>query len=100
MIYGWSKAPSMNDVAEKLRVKRSVAVFQIASGNFSISSSVRDATDLAQLVSFTQKAASLHDAQVGIMPTPPAAPGDALTYLDLRLISAMREDARKPIAEG
>jgi DNA-binding Lrp family transcriptional regulator len=100
MIYGWSKAPSMTEVAKKLGENQSVAAFQIASGNFVyIQGSVRDANDLAQFVSFSQKAASLHDAQVGIMPTPPAAAEDSLTYLDLRLIAAMREDARRPVAE-
>lgn len=100
LIYGWSKAPSMADVAEKLRADQSVAAFQVASGNFIyVQGSVRDANDLAQLVSFVQKAASLHDLQVGIMPTPPAAPEGALTYLDLRLIAALREDARRPVAE-
>ncbi len=100
MIYGWSKAPSMNEVAERLRKNPSMAAFQIASGNFVyLQGSVRDANELAQFVSFAQKEASLHDAQVGIMPTPPAAAEDALTYLDLRLIAAMREDARKPVAD-
>jgi DNA-binding Lrp family transcriptional regulator len=100
MIHGWSKAPSMREVADRLKENQSVAVFQIASGNYVyVQGSVKDANDLAHLVSFVQKAASLHDAQVGIMPTPPAAPENALTYLDLRLISAMREDARKPIAD-
>ena len=100
MIYGWSRAPSMNGVVEKLGKNPSVAVFQIASGNFVyIQGSVRDASDLAQFVSFAQKEASLHDSQVGIMPTPPAAGEGALTYLDLRLVAAMRKDARKPVAE-
>jgi DNA-binding Lrp family transcriptional regulator len=100
LIHGWSKAPSMAEVAERLRENQSVAVFQIASGNYIyIQGSVRDANDLAQFVSYSQKAASLHDAQVGIMPTPSTAGEGALTYLDLRLIAALREDARRPIAE-
>ncbi len=100
VIFGWSKAASMDDVAEKLKNESDVAVFFMASGNYVyIHGAVSDANDMATFVTKVQKIAMVHEVQVGIMPSPPHAPKGALSRLDLRLIKALQGDARKPISE-
>ncbi|MGD0818562.1 MAG: AsnC family transcriptional regulator, partial [Methanomassiliicoccales archaeon] len=100
VVYGWSRAPSMDQLAANLEKDRSVAVIFVASGNFVyVHGMVKDATDMARFVSFVQKEAIMHELQVGILPTPPLAPKEALSKLDLRIIKALESDARRPISE-
>jgi DNA-binding Lrp family transcriptional regulator len=100
VIFGWSRAASMDEVATKLKSESDVAVFFVASGNYVyIHGAVSDANDMASFVTKVQKVAMIHDVQVGIVPSPPQAPKDALSRLDLRLIKSLQEDARKPISE-
>ena len=100
VIYGWSKAPSVREAVMEIGRERSVGVCFIASGNFIyVMGAIKDSAEMARLVSRVQKVAVLQDMQVGIVPTPPSVPNDALTKLDLRLIKAMQHDARRPITE-
>lgn len=99
VVFGWSRAASMDDVATRLRQDQEVAVFFVASGNYVyIHGAVSDANEMASFVARMQKAAMMHEVQVGIMPSPAPAPKDALTRLDLRIVKSMQEDARKPIS--
>jgi DNA-binding Lrp family transcriptional regulator len=100
VVYGWSRAPSMDQVASKLEKDRRVAVFFVASGNFVyVHGLVKDASDMARFVSIVQKEAMMHELQVGILPTPPPAPKEALSKLDLRIVKSLEADSRRPITE-
>jgi DNA-binding Lrp family transcriptional regulator len=100
VIYGISKAQSLQEVADKLRTNERVIIFQIASGNIVyVHAGVRDANELANLVSFVQKEAALTDVTVGMVPTPPSNDEVALSALDVRIITALRYDARRSVAE-
>jgi DNA-binding Lrp family transcriptional regulator len=100
VVYGWSKAASMDDVAAKLNKQSEVAVFFVASGNYVyVHGAVGDANEMASFVNKVQKVAMITEVQVGIMPSPAPAPKDALSRLDLRIIKSMQEDARKPISD-
>ena len=100
VVYGWSRAPSMDQVASRLETDRRVAVFFVASGNFVyVHGLVKDASDMAGFVSMVQKEAVMHELQVGILPTPPPAPKESLSKLDLRIVKALESDARRPISD-
>jgi DNA-binding Lrp family transcriptional regulator len=100
VVYGWSRSPSMDQVASTLEKDRDVAVFFVASGNFVyVHGMVKDAKDMARFVSMVQKEAVMHELQVGILPTQPAMSREALSNLDLRIVKALEADARRPITE-
>jgi DNA-binding Lrp family transcriptional regulator len=99
VVFGWSRAPSMDDVASKLKKEKDVAVFFVASGNYVyIHGAVSDANEMATFVTQIQRLAQIHDVQVGILPSPPASK-ETLSRLDLRIIMSLQQDARKPISE-
>ncbi|HEY3419287.1 MAG TPA: AsnC family transcriptional regulator [Methanomassiliicoccales archaeon] len=100
VIFGWSRAPSMDEVATALKRENDVAVFFIASGNYVyIHGGVRDTNDMSSFVTKVQRLAQIHDAQVGILPSPPSTTKDALSRLDLRLVKSLQNDARRSISE-
>ena len=100
VIFGWSKAASMDEVAAQLEKESDAAVLFVASGNYVyIHGAVTGSNDMAGFVSRVQKVALIHDVQVGIMPSPPPDPKEALTRLDLRLIKSMQHDARRAASE-
>jgi Lrp/AsnC family transcriptional regulator for asnA, asnC and gidA len=100
VVFGWSKATSMDEVATKLKQENEVAVFFVASGNYLyVHGAVSDAHEMASFVTRVQRVAMIHEVQVGIVPSPAPARKDALTRLDLRIIKSMQEDARRPISE-
>jgi DNA-binding Lrp family transcriptional regulator len=100
VVFGWSRATSMDQLAARLEKERNVAVIFVASGNFVyIHGLVRDASDMARFVSMVQREAIMHEVQVGILPTPSPSPRDAFTNLDLRIVKALESDARRPIKD-
>jgi DNA-binding Lrp family transcriptional regulator len=99
LIYGWSRLPSMDEVADGLKKLDDVVVLMTASGNVVyVHGMAEDAAELAELVSSIQSIAGLQDPQVGIVPTPPPAPPGAISELDIRLVRALQTDSRKPIS--
>lgn len=69
---GWSKCPSMDDLGERLKKQRAVAVLFAAGGNYVyILGTVKNAEEMGWFVSMVQKEAAIHDLQAGIIPTPP-----------------------------
>ncbi|HSV41788.1 MAG TPA: AsnC family transcriptional regulator [Methanomassiliicoccales archaeon] len=100
VVFGWSKAPNMNQLAQRLRANHSMALLQLASGNFVyIHGSIKDVNELATFVSFVQKEAMLHEPQVGIVQTQPPARDEDFSLLDLKIVSALQGDARRSISE-
>lgn len=97
---GWSKCPSMDDLGERLKKQRAVAVLFAAGGNYVyILGTVKNAEEMGWFVSMVQKEAAIHDLQAGIIPTPPPSSRDALTRLDLKLVKALEDDPRRPLSE-
>lgn len=71
LVFGRSRAPSMDQVASRLGRDRRVAVFFVASGNFVyVHGLVKDASDMAGFVSRVQKEVDIRAMQVGILSTP------------------------------
>jgi len=101
VVFGWSRAPSMDELNEKFKKDPMVAVFFAASGNFVyVHGMVRDANEMAKFVSLVQREAMISELQVGIIPTPPHDPEQELTLLDLKIIKALHNDARRPLSEA
>lgn len=100
MIFGWSKSKRISEVASRLADNPNIAVLQVASGNYVyVHAGIKGADQLAKLVTFVQQEAMISSPQVGIVNGPePSAPDD-LTRSDMRIISSLRDDSRKSIAE-
>ena len=99
VVHGWSKARSMDEMDSRFRRIPQVAMSQVASGNYVyVHASVRDAVDLAHLVTAVQQEAQMSEPQVGIVPLPPSPPV-TLTRMDLRIIKALAEDTRRPMTD-
>ncbi len=100
MVHGWSEAPSMADLADRLAVGKFVAVMFVASGNqVYVHGSVTDFDELTGFVNMVQQEAMISDIQVGILAKPPPAEPGLVSRLDLRIISSLQEDARRPVTE-
>jgi len=97
IVHGWSRANSMDEVAQALREVPQVAIMQVASGNYVyVHGNVGDAVGMAELVTAVQRKAELSDPQVGIVQTQPAEEA-VLGALDLRIIKALASDTRRPV---
>lgn len=99
IVHGWAKASSMDEAAKALKDEQHVAIVQVASGNYVyVHGNVTDAVGLAELVTSVQRALVMTDPQVGIVHTPPVD-GPGLNGMDLRIIKALANDARRPVSE-
>jgi DNA-binding Lrp family transcriptional regulator len=100
LVFGWSRSSSMKDFVEKMSRHDGTVIVFLASGNFVyVHGMVQDTHQLADFVTYVQREGLMADVQVGVVPTPPPSPEGSLSLLDLKLISALQRDARKPIAD-
>lgn len=100
LVFGWSRAPSMDEMVARLRKHDGLVIVLVSSGNYVyVHGMVRDVNKLGDFVTFVQREGQIQEAQVGIIPTPPPVPRDSLSLLDLRLICALQKDARKTVAD-
>lgn len=100
IIFGWSKSKSISHVASRLAENPLIAVMQVASGNYVyVHAGIKDADQLAKVVTFVQQEAMISSPQVGIVNGTGATDDDGLTRSDLRIISALKEDSRRSVAE-
>jgi Lrp/AsnC family leucine-responsive transcriptional regulator len=104
-IFGTSQLASFHDLPEKLRSNGSIYWLAIGSGKFIYTGAfIRNLSELEPLISFIKKQAELTEPTVGIsqpIPMPGGLkPTDlALCDLDYRVISSLRDNSRKAIAD-
>jgi len=102
--FGVSKADSVEKtVADLVKDDRTDMVFTASGKMLYVHGALRRITDLEGYVRFVQKAGLMPDAQVGIMGEVPQVPlsldRPVLYPLDLKIISALKHDARRPTAD-
>ena len=105
-IFGTSQLSSFKDLPDKLRPNGSIYWLAIGSGKFLyIGVYIRNLAELEPIISFIKKEAALPEPTVGIMQPnqmPPMSfkPSDlSLCDLDYQIISSLKDDARKAIAD-
>jgi len=104
-VTGRSSAESIEEVVDELKKNDSVAALLVASGNqLYVHGLLRDISELDAFTEFAARSAKLLEPRVSIGKHMPAAKAPAktagddprkLTPLDLRIIGAMHQDARK-----
>ena len=104
-ISGVSTLPSVQDLPEKLKAQGSIYWLAIGGGKYLyIGAYLRTINDLTPLLDYIKTEAGIKEPTVGIMavpsvPVPINKPEDTLSDLDLRIIHALKDNARKPIAD-
>ena len=103
-VSGVSELPSLQDLPDKLRKQGSIYWLTIGGGKYLyIGAYLKTINDLPTLLEFVKTNAGVMEPTAGIMAVPPLAsttkPMEELTDLDLRIIRALKDDARKPVAD-
>jgi DNA-binding Lrp family transcriptional regulator len=103
-IFGTSKADSVEKaVAALVKDDRTDMVFTASGKMLYVHGALRRLSDLEGYTRFVQKVGSMPDAQIGIMGEVPQVPlaleRPVLYPLDLKIISALKNDARRPTAD-
>ncbi|MDD3398660.1 MAG: winged helix-turn-helix transcriptional regulator [Candidatus Methanomethylophilaceae archaeon] len=100
MVHGFSRHHSMESLAETLSGHPSLAMMMFASGNYVyIHAAVRDANEMANVVSFLQREGLISDIQVGIIPVEGTPSDHRLDRMDMRIIETLSEDARLNVSQ-
>ncbi len=105
-ISGTSQLPNFKDLPDKLKSHGSIYWLAIGSGKFLyIGAYIKNLAELEPTISFIKKEAQISEQTVAIaqqpqMPLLNLKPADlTLCNLDYQIISSLRGDARKPIAD-
>lgn len=103
-VFGASKADSVEKaVAGLVKDDRTDMVFTASGKMLYVHGALRRITDLDGYVRFVQKAGMIPDAQIGIVGEVPQVPlsleRPVLYPLDLKIISALKHDSRRPTAD-
>ena len=105
-IFGTSQLASFKELPDRLRSHGSIYWLAIGSGKFLyIGAYIRNIAELEPIISFIKKEAALPEPNVGItqpnqLPLTSLKPSDlTLCDLDYQIISSLKADARKAIAD-
>jgi DNA-binding Lrp family transcriptional regulator len=104
-IPGISGLSSVQNLPEKLKAQGSIYWLAIGGGKYLyIGAYLKTINDLTSLLDYIKTEAGIKEPTVRIMAIPPTTvptnkPEDTLSDLDLRIIHALKDDARKPIAD-
>ena len=100
MIFGISKARSMNLVSKELGSHENVNFVGIAGRkSLTISNFLRDISELQELGSFVSTAAQISEPFIGIKNLPYITNPEILTTIDYKILKTLNKDARKPITD-
>lgn len=100
IIFGTSKAKSMDAVSKELGQHESVEFVAIAGGKFLyISAFLRDISELQEFSSYVSKTAQISEPTVGIVNIPYMTTPEPLTTIDYKILKTLNRDARKSITD-
>jgi DNA-binding Lrp family transcriptional regulator len=105
-IFGTSQLSSFKDLPERIKPNGSIYWLAIGSGKFLyLGAYIRNLSELEPIISFIKKEAALPEPTVGIiqpdqMPPKMLKPAELnLCKLDYQIISSLKDDSRKAIAD-
>jgi DNA-binding Lrp family transcriptional regulator len=100
MIFGTSKAKSMDAVSKELGQHESVHFIAITGGKFLfISGFLRDISEFQDYNSYVSKTAQISEPTVGIYNVPYKTIPEPLTSIDYKILKVLNKDARKSITD-
>jgi Lrp/AsnC family leucine-responsive transcriptional regulator len=100
MIFGTSKARSMQLISKELGQHESTEFVAIAGGKFLyVSAFLRDISELQDYSSYVSTIAQISQPTVGIINVPYMMAPKPLTTIDYKILKALNRDARKSITD-
>ena len=100
MIFGTSKAKSMDAVSKELGQHENIDFVGITGGKFLyIAGYLRNISELQDLSVYVSKTAQMNEPTIGIINTPYITTPEPLTTIDYKIIKSLNKDARKPITD-
>jgi len=100
MIFGTSKAKSMDTVSNELGQHENIEFVAIAGGKFLyISAFLRNISELQELSSYVSTTAQINEPTVGIVNMPYMTTPEPLSTIDYKILKVLNRDARKPITD-
>jgi len=100
LIYGTSKAKSMEVVSKELGQHESIKYVGIAGGKFlCITAFLRNISELQDYTVYVSKTAHISEPTIGIINVPYLTLPEPLTSIDFKILKTLNRDARKPITD-
>ncbi|MHA1985420.1 MAG: winged helix-turn-helix transcriptional regulator [Promethearchaeota archaeon] len=100
IIYGTSKAKSVDEVSKELGQHESIHYIGISGGKYlQVSAFLRDISELQEFSSYVSKTAQISEPQIGIVNLPYTTFPEPLTTIDFKILKTLNKDARKPITD-
>ncbi|MFW9902214.1 MAG: AsnC family transcriptional regulator [Candidatus Thorarchaeota archaeon] len=100
MIFGTSKAKSMDTVSNELGQHENIEFVAIAGGKFLyISAFLRNISELQELSSYVSTTAQINEPTVGIVNMPYITIPEPLSTIDYKILKVLNRDARKSITD-
>ena len=100
LIFGTSKAKSMDEVSKELGQHESIYYIGISGGKFlQISAFLRDISELQDYSTYVSKTAQISEPIIGIVSVPYMTTPEPLTNIDYKILKTLNRDARKTITD-
>jgi DNA-binding Lrp family transcriptional regulator len=100
VIFGTSKAKSLDAVSQELGQHESIMGIGIAGGKFlSIGAYLRNISELQEFSSYVSKTAQISEPTIGIINMPYITTPEPLTTIDYKILRSLNKDSRKPITD-
>ncbi|GAG99561.1 unnamed protein product, partial [marine sediment metagenome] len=100
VIFGISKAKSLDTVCKELGQHENIYGIAIASGKFLyIAGFLEDITSLRDYSTYVSKTANISEPTIGIINVPYTTLPEPLTTIDYKILKTLNRDARKPISD-
>jgi len=100
LIFGTSKAKSLDAVSKELGQHENIHGIVIASGKFlMIVGLLRDLSELQDYTSYVSNTAQFNDPTIGIVNMPYITTPEPLTSIDYKILRTLNRNARKPITD-
>lgn len=100
VIYGTSKAKSVDEVSKELGQHESVHYIGISGGKYlQVSAFLRDISELQEYSSYVSKTARISEPTIGIVNLSYLTFPEPLTTIDFKILKTLNRDARKPITD-
>ena len=100
LIFGTSKAKSLDDVCKEIGQNENIYSTAIATGKvLYVSAYLRDITGLRDLTDYVSKTGQISNPTIGIMNIPYIQLPEPLSSIDYKILKSLNKDARKPVTD-
>jgi len=100
LIFGTSRAKSMESVRKELGQHENIKALAMAGGKFLyISAYLKNISELQEFSSYVSETAHISEPTIGIINLPYITTPEPLTTIDYKILRSLNKDSRKPITD-